>query len=280
MKTYQLTDGDTLSVSVDNGAWETITFRAQDFHDIQAGTAEEVANVLNRSESLAAYVDENGTLVLATASQGGHASLETDVARSTAATALGLASGHAHAKGEGLQAARLVSRTAAPFALPLSAEMVITVDGRRRRISFDRGITAGKATAEEVASLINTKLKGIARASRDDRVILTSTSVGANSRLEVEPGGQDKIDAAALLGFVGTAAISQPNKAEPARLVCSGRRAGLHVVNLTASPIELHFPTGTVLLPARGSLPLSAGVAAHGQLQRLIEQGAVRLMPT
>lgn len=51
------------------------------------------------------------------------------------------------------------------------------------------------------------------------------------------------------------------------------------IVNLTANPIELHFPTGVVLLPARGSLPLTHDAVAHGQLQRLIAQGVVRLMP-
>lgn len=51
------------------------------------------------------------------------------------------------------------------------------------------------------------------------------------------------------------------------------------IVNLTANPIELHFPTGMVLLSARGSLPLTHDAVAHGQLQRLIAQGVVRLMP-
>jgi hypothetical protein len=157
--------------------------------------------------------------------------------------------------------------------------MTITVNGRRRRITFEKGITAGKATAAQVAETINAKLAGIARVTRDDRVMLTSPSVGVDSRLQVKPGRVDrgKVDAAAILGFVGAAAISQPYKAEPARLVCSGQRVGLSVVNLTADPIELHFPTGTTVLPARSSLPLSPTEAAHGPLQRLIERGVVRL---
>lgn len=51
------------------------------------------------------------------------------------------------------------------------------------------------------------------------------------------------------------------------------------IVNFTANPIELHLPTGVVLLPARGSLPLTHEAVAHSQLQRLIAQGVVRLMP-
>jgi hypothetical protein len=279
MKAYQITDGDSLVFSVDGGEWETVVFKADDFRDIAAATAEELANVLNRSGTLAAYADETGCLALATTSKGGRASLEIDLARSTAAASLGLFTGQARAVGAGLQAARLVSLAAAPFPLPLGAEMMIIVNRRRRRITFDAGITEGRATAAEVAAVINAKLAGVARATRDDRVMLTSPSVEVDSRLEVQRGRMDqgKVDAAAILGFVGAAAISQPYKAEPARLICSGQRVGLHLVNLTAGPIELHFPTGTAVLPARGSLPLSPTEAAHGPLQRLIERGAVRL---
>lgn len=281
MKTYRIADGDTLTFSVNNGAWETITFKADDFQESKAAHAEELVNVLNRSSDLAPSIDEEGSLVLATATSGSHAVLEIDLARSSAAAALGLAGEHTRARGAGLEAARLVSRVAAPFALPLGAEMAVVVDGRRRRIIFDRGITAGKATAAEVVAIINNKQKGIARVSRDNRVMLTSPSVGVHSRLEIEGGRVDegKIDAAAILGFVGTATVSQPYTAEPARLFCRSQRVGLRVVNLTASPIELHFPTGTVVLPARGSLPLLAGAETHGQVQYLIGQGTVRLMP-
>jgi hypothetical protein len=279
MRTYQIKDGDTLVVSIDNCAWETITFEAKDFQDIRAATAEELVKVLNRSAGLASFVDAPGDLVLATASGGGHTSLAIDLPQSTAAANLGLLGGKGFAQGEGLRAARLVSRAAEPFPLPLDAEMTIVVDERRRRISFEALITAGKATAAEVVQAINAKRQKIATASRDGRVMLTSPSVGARSKLEVEPGrmDQDKTDAAAILGFVGVAAFDQPHKLEPARLVCSGRRVGLQVENLTASPIELHLSTGTTMLPARGSVPLAPGEAASSQLQRFIGQGVIRL---
>lgn len=279
MKTYQIADGDTLVFSVDDGEWETVAFKANDFQDVAAATAEELVNALNRSGTLSAYADETGCLVLATASRGGRASLEIDLAHSTAAASLGLSTGQAWAVGAGLQAARLVSLAAAPFSLPPGAEMMVVVNGRRRRITFDAGITEGRATAAEVAAVINAKLKGITRVTQSDCIMLTSPIVGEGSSLEIKPGRVDrgKVDAAAILGFVGAAAISQPYKAEPARLVCSGQRVGLHLVNLTAGPIELHFPTGTAVLPARGSLPLSPTEAAHGPLQRLIGRGAVRL---
>jgi len=280
MNTYRLNDGDVLVFSVNGTPWETITFEAKDFQDIQAATAEELAGVLNKSGSLAASVDEQGALTLATAAAGGHTSLEIDLARSSAAGPLGLVSGQEQARGEGLRAARLVSLAAEPFALPLGAIMTVVVDGQRRKVSFGDGITGNQATADEVARVINAKRKKIADPSRDGRVILTSTTVGAGSRLMVEPGRSDQgeTDAAAILGFVGTAAFDQPHRLEPARIVCSGQSTGLQVVNLTASPVELHFSSSTAVLPARASLPLAPGDAASSQLQRLIGQGVVRLM--
>jgi hypothetical protein len=279
MRTYPLTDGDTLTVSVDGGAWETITFAAGDFGDVAAATAEELAAVLNRSGSLAARADDDGNLVLATASSGGNASLEIDAGRSTAAPALGLSTGQPAAYGAGLQAARLVSLAAAPFPLPKDAELYLVVDGRRRRVSFDKDITANAATADEVVAAIN-RARKIARVARDDRVMLTSPTIGPESSLEIVPGRVDEghPDAAVVLGFVGGNAFSQPHTAEPATLVCGGQQTGLVVVNLTAAPIELYLAEGPTVLPARGALPIAPGDAGHDALQRLIDQGAVRLM--
>jgi hypothetical protein len=172
-----------------------------------------------------------------------------------------------------------VSLLAEPFALPGGAEMTLNVDGNRRRITF-KDITEGQATVAEVTKIVNARHAGVASPSRDGRVILTSKTLGAESHLEVEPGrvDQGKSDAAAALGFVGAAAISHPYPVEGAKLACSGRMAGLRAVNLTSSPMELHLATGTTIIPARGSVPLAPGDTAHGPLQRLIEQGAVRLV--
>ncbi len=278
MKTYQIHDGDTLIVSVNGCAWEMITFAQKDFQDPQAASAEELAEVLNRSGSLAASIGEAGELVIATAAKGGHVSLEVDLATSTAAAALGLIGGPAAARGAGLRAARLVSQEVEPFALSLGAELVVIVDDHRRKITFDDGITAGKASATEVVKVINAKRRKIAEVARDGRVMLTSPSLGVGSKLQVEPpAGEGKPDAAAILGFIGMAAFDQPHPTEPARLPCRQRRVGLQVVNLTASPIELHLSTGPTLLSAHGHFTVSPGEAANLQLQRLVTQGAVRL---
>lgn len=278
MKTYRLREGGTLVFSANDGAWEAVTFDAKEFKDPAEATAEELAAVLNRTGSLAAYADADGDLVLATAASGGHASLEVDVEASSAAAALGLSFGRAAAQGEGLRAARVVSLAAEPFALTAGCEMTVNVDDQRRKVSFEDGITEGAATAAEVCRVINMKRKKVADATRGGRVSITSLSVGLKSKVEVGPPPPGRKDAAAILGFVGRAAFDQPYQAAPARLVCRGPRASvLEVQNLTASPIEIHLASGATMLPARGSVPLSPGDAANSQLQRFIAQGVVRL---
>jgi hypothetical protein len=274
MTVYRLKEGDTLVASVDEGAWETITFKASDFKNAEAATVEEVAQVIQASGILSARVD-NGNLVLATPTQGGHASLEIDRERSSAAGALGLLSAPARTSGSGLQAARLIVMASEPFSLPKGSEMAVVIDGKKSRITFDKKAT----TAAEVAQAINAKAKGAARASRDGRIILTSPTVGPGSSIEVQSGRTESgdADAAAILGFSGAAALARPHSAEPGEIRCVPASPGLTVTNLTSAPIELHFTTGAMVLPARGAAPLPSGEAANRPLQRLIEQGAVRL---
>jgi hypothetical protein len=280
MKTYPLQDGDTLVVSVNDTAWETIKLEKKDFDKIEAATAQELAAVLQASGIVGASVDAQGCLILAAPSPGGHTSLAIDLAKSTAAAPLGLTTGSGYAQGRGLRAARLAGLASGPFPLHPGAKMTIVVDGRSDSITFDKGITEGQATADEVAKLINAKLKGIATASLENRVILTSPTIGLGSSMEVQPGpeGPGKEDAAAILGFVGPAAYDQPYDSEPARMACRGQSAGLQVVNLTASPVEINLSTGMTVLSPRTSLTLSASEAASSHLHRLIKQGIVRLM--
>jgi hypothetical protein len=279
MRTYALHAGDVLVVSVDDGAWQEIRFARKDFRDIVAATADELAAALGQVDGLTAEVDRDGQLVLRTGSSGGHTSIEVDLARSTAAGPLGLAAGEGRAVGGGLRAARLRSLNAQPFALRRGSEMTLVLDGRRRRIAFDKEITDRAATAAQVAEAVNSRRRGVAQPTRDGAVLLTSLTVGPDSRVEVLPADetQGKVDAARVLGFVGAAASSHPHSAVPARMVCTGAPIGLQVVNLTANPIELHFATGPAVLPAGGALPVGPLQAAHGPLQRLLDQGAVRL---
>lgn len=278
MTTYPLAEGDSLVLSVDGGAWETITFTANDFADMTMATADELATVFNRIAGLQAQSDDAGRLLLVSATRGATASLEVDATRSPAAAVLGLAGAQGIALGTGLQAPRLVSRAAEPFPLPSNAECFVVVDGRRRRVALDKGITVGAATAEEVVAAIN-RTRKVARVGRDGHVVLMSPTIGPDSSLEVQPGRVDQgyVDAAVVLGFMGADAVSKPHSAEPAVLVCGRRATGLLVTNLTAAPVELHLAEGQLVLPARGSAPIAPSDAGHVPLQRLIEQGVVRL---
>lgn len=279
MRTYRLEDGATLVVSVDGGAWEPIIFSKADFADVAQATAAEVAKVVDGHDLLQASVDEAGDLIICSATRGSTASLEIDAERSTAAGALGLGGAPA-ATGSGLNPARLIGLATAPFPLPVGAELTVVLDGKRRKVTFSRGITADAATADEVASAINSRLKGLARPTRDDRVMLTSSTCGPDSSIEViGPGDSGAADAATILGFVGAASVSHPYTAEPAVLRAAGPWTGLALANLTATPIELHLPAGALWAPPGQAVPIAAEAAAHPALQRLIAQGAVRLMP-
>jgi hypothetical protein len=277
MKTYAIASGSKLVFSVDFAPWETVTFHQTDFQNTDQATAEELAAVLNHSGSLACGTDAEGALVLASASQGDAASLEIDLAGSTAASALGLGARGALAHGTGLSAARLIGQTTQPFALPTDANMTIGVDGTKSLVVFD-GLGAA-ARADQVVEAIDAQLPGVARARRDGRVMLVSPTAGPASVLEVEPGERShgEADAAAILGFTGMSAFSRPASSDSARLVCSGKMPGLRLQNLTAAPIEMHLSAGSVLLPARGSIAIGPADAGHGPLQRMIARGIVRL---
>jgi len=278
MNTYRLRDGDTLVLSADGGLWETATFVAGDFPDIRQAAADEVAKVIDRLTWVRAFANDRGALELATRTRGGHARLEVDLAASSAAGALGLTTAQVEAHGSGMSSARLVGRNRAPFALPKRATMKLVVDDTAHEIKFQTGITAGRASVAEVVAVIEAGHPKVARATREERVALTSPTIGFGSSLEVQPADQSAVDAAAILGFVGIAAISRPYDASPARIICSGHRTSMRLVNLTAGPIELHLSSGSMLLPARAALPLPASEVASDSLQRLVAQGQVRLM--
>jgi hypothetical protein len=226
-----------------------------------------------------ADVTADGSLGLSTVARGGHAAIEIDPIASTAASALGLTAGYASARGRGLLAAELVSIADAPYRVPADAELLIAVDGRRRKVPFPQRDRAGNWSAEDAADRINGAIRGLASVTRNGRLRLVSPRVGADSRLRVEAPrpGSTKPNAAAALGFVGSAAVSEPYLTEPARLVCTGTPPRLEVTNLTGSPIELHLASGRLLLPPRRSLPLSPRDAGNVALQRLAGRGAVRL---
>ena len=200
--------------------------------------------------------------------------------KSTAAPALGLDSQNRRTNGTGLQGAQLVSPNTEPYAVTRGSELTLVVDGRARQVVFKVGLTWGRAKAEQVVKAINTRKATLARVTRDGRIAITSPSIGEKSQLRVDPAPPGTPDAAGPLGFTGPVGASWPHRTEPARLVCAGAASILRLQNLTAGPVELHLPRGTTVLAARGSMALAPDDAGQGTLQRLIQQGIVRLAPS
>jgi hypothetical protein len=274
---FAIEPGSTLVFSADGGEWETVTFQPDDFTDPAAPSPPEIAAVIARTADLEAAAEDDGTVLVTSASVGSNATIEWNLGRSTAAGSVGLTLRTARASGEGLQQARLVSPLSEPFGIAPGAELVLVRNGNRRRVRFTDGFTASAATAAEVVALLNDRLEGVSRTTRDGRVMLRGRGVGPDSAVEVRPSGGDSPDAAHALGFVGADAISHPHRAEQAQSVLRSTTPSLAAVSLSATPIELDLPTGVTVLPPGGAVPLSPIEAADPQLHRLIALGAVRL---
>jgi hypothetical protein len=178
VKQYAIQPGSTLVFSADGGVWETITFRKHDFADPDNATPAEVADVVDRADHLVAEVGADGNVVVATAAEGANVTLEFDLSRSTAGGALGLTPTTATARGAGLAAPRLTSMAREPFVIPLGAEMTVRRNRTRRIVRFDGGFTPGAALASDVVTILNQKLRGLARVGRDRRVMLRGNSSG------------------------------------------------------------------------------------------------------
>lgn len=88
-ETYVLTDGMTLTLSVDGAADDTATFNTGDFSDIGAATAAEVASVINADITGVTASDASGSIQILSDTAGTGGSLR--VTGGTALAALGFA---------------------------------------------------------------------------------------------------------------------------------------------------------------------------------------------
>lgn len=285
--TYHLPEDASLVLRVNDGPWQTLTFEPGE------ATGEELAAASNGLDGIKSTVDDEGRLVLSTEETGETTVLEVDATASTAAAALGLSGTgtSASATGNGPGSATLTSVHAGPYELPADAALTVQVDGKSRNLTFGKESKESKEstakdepwTAEAVAAHLNRQLRRkVARPTGDGRIRLTSPTQGVGSSLDVTG------PAAAVLGFTGAAAHSDPYRSEPATLTCrpptgspgSPASTGNTVVeNLTPAPIELQLPTGRCLLPARGRLVVAREIAADSLLLRLGAQGTVRMSP-
>jgi hypothetical protein len=285
MTSYRVAEGATLVLRVDDGPWQTLVLDASSVPDATATDAGELevtaaglADAIGALDGVTGAADD-GKLVLATVGTGESTVLELDREASTAAAALGLATGAVTARGQGPGSAAVTSANPGPYALAPEASMTVHVDGKSRKVTFDEE-EHDAWSAQDVAARINRQLRRkVARATGDGRVRVTSPTQGVGSRLAVTGPAAELPDAAAVLGFIGEAAHSDPYHTEPARLVCRPAADTAVVENLTSAPIELQLPTGRIVLPARGRLVVARDTAADGLLRRLVTQGTVRMSP-
>lgn len=87
---FALTAGDTMTIAVDGGAPQTITFGAGQFASIGAATAAEVAAAINSQLTGATAVVQNGALSIVSGTTGGASSLLVTDGAGAPAAALGL----------------------------------------------------------------------------------------------------------------------------------------------------------------------------------------------
>lgn len=87
---FHLNDGDVITLAVDGGAPQTVTFSLSDFRHITAATAEEVAAVINRDVAGVKAFAVHGRLVIQSQTEGTGSSLQIQDGGGGAAAALGL----------------------------------------------------------------------------------------------------------------------------------------------------------------------------------------------
>jgi hypothetical protein len=272
MKTYRLIDKDTLTLSINGGDWQKTVFRKSKFKDIGQATTDEIVAALDKVSGLDAHKGDGGELLLSTEETGRNATLEVDLtdSSSTAAAALGL--GAQSATGTGIAPAKLVSAVREPFKIADGDKLSLGIDGKKRRVTFKGAVTAGAATAREVAAAINKFFKNSSAATHDGRVAITSPTLGPQSSAEIFDVAESRKTAKAL-GFTAANVLSRPFPTTPATLSCKGE-ACLCMVNLTSQPIELHLPGGPMIL-GREAVPISAVQAGTSRLRRLHERGLI-----
>ena len=148
-QTYVLVNGMTLEVSIDGGEAQTATFETADFVDIGAATAAEVAAVLETDILGATSTDASNYVKIASDTVGLSSSVQ--IVGGTANAILGFSTDEATGTGD---------------AQDLSA-----------------------VTAAELAAVLNTDIAGaIASVTEDDKVLFQSDTYGSASFIEVTGG--------------------------------------------------------------------------------------------
>lgn len=158
---YNLSDFDTMSISVDGGADQTVTFVIADFININAATAQEVADVINRDTvGLTASVTDDDKVMLTTNTWSDSIGSIEVTAVTGDATALGFTVGE-EAVSIDYHVATITASDAGPYAFDVGDQLVVVVDQNPSDNTFvitmdlDGVITTGDAGAPFTTFIAN-----------------------------------------------------------------------------------------------------------------------------
>ncbi len=225
---FALSDGDQFQIVVTAGPSmnRTVTFRTEDFANINQASADEVTAVLDRELPNVNVQAVRNQVLFHSQATGSAASLK--VQASTVATTLGIAA-PLSATGANALAARLVGSRAEPFALSTGDQLTILRNGDTpRTVTFQPAgfLNIAAATAAEVAAAINDVAPGAA-STQSGKIVLTSPGSGEPALVSVDSSSSSS--AAAKLGFgvPPPPGISGIDEAEPAVFEDSSNRLWL-----------------------------------------------------
>lgn len=195
-ETYDLSGGETLTVQVDSGASQLVSFVGGDFGTPGSATALEVATRINTDTTGLTASDAGGSVRIESDTDGVGSAIE--IISGDANTVLGFSTSKIVGMNPSL-AATLTSASSETYALSGGETLLVRVDGAAATtVSFVGGDFAapGAATAAEVATRITTDLTGATAYEISGTVRIESDSEGTNSTLEVTGGS-----AASVLNF-------------------------------------------------------------------------------
>lgn len=188
---FELANGETVVVAIDEGAEQVITLNSGDFSNIAAATATEVANAINATltgGTATALADD--TVVVQSDTNGSGSAVRV---RGTANLALGFP----RFTWRGFNNSRpgeSVSGGTEPFNLSGGETLFVVIDeGTSQQVDFlsgDFGVP-GAATAKEVAARIGADVTGATAYVLGGSVVIESLSVGNASAVQVTGGSSN-----------------------------------------------------------------------------------------
>lgn len=214
---FDLANGETVVVSVDEGADQTITLDAADFSAISAATATELANAINAGltgATATALADDSVVIVSDTNGPGSAIRV-----RGTANRAIGWFEWQWRGLNPS-RAAESLSGGTEPFNLSGGETLFVVIDeGASQQVDFLPGdfASAGAATAKEVATRIAADLTGATAYVLGGSVVIESFETGNPSAVQVTGGSANPellFQEDAFSGVSGSAVVGRNTESD------------------------------------------------------------------